>query len=305
MLKKMAFILFVGLSIEIGAASYNIGNILQIEIPEEFEIVKIRQIFQEHSKSDQYSWKVIFYVVYDNHCLPLRVYLFGYGDTSEVIEALNYTGEIEDYLAEYSIADQKKYLFRFYEEDRQYNKHGLGYSLFISNWGSGFSSDYAGIFFKMENSKFNEGFIHTYNSWRVLGGTDVNRLSPEFFENTIHEQNDSIKTYFDTFFLVVESITTDVSDGDLIIYDESTDLEKYPFERYEPGISGLQWRSAPDLDSEIIGYVQDDPHIVLEVGEEDTINGVTGTWTRYWNVWTEEIGWTLDAYMEPETIREE
>ena len=60
MLKKIAVILLLVMSIDIGAKSYNLGNILQIEIPDEFEIVIIRQSFQEHLNSDQYLWRVIF-----------------------------------------------------------------------------------------------------------------------------------------------------------------------------------------------------------------------------------------------------
>ena len=207
-------------------------------------------------------------------------------------------------MVEYNIADQKKYLFRFYEEDRKNNSQDLEYSFFISEWGSGVSSDYAGIYFKMQNSLFNEGFIHVYNSWKALEGTDIDKLSPESFKNTFQSQNDSIKAYFHTFFQIVDSISLDVSDGELVIYDENTDLRKHSFERYKPSIANLRWRKAPNLDSEILGYVQAKPHIILEVGEQDTINGVSGTWTRYWNLWTDEVGWAFDAYMEHETIGE-
>jgi len=93
--------------------------------------------------------------------------------------------------------------------------------------------------------------------------------------------------------------------------DELTINPNIEFSKYEiiddffiPSISNSRLRSSPDLNSEILGYVQDIPYRIIGIGPEFEADGIRGNWYRIKTYIGPTTGWAFSGYLRVLTEEE-
>ena len=249
----------------------NIHDAVNLVIPDEIEVLSVSQNLRSHNKSDQYCLRVYIEMIYDNTYLPLKIDLFGYGDTGELAEKLDME-KVGIYSPEYRTADQKKYLKQNYAEYPERTEN-IEFSRFVSHWPNGWSSDYYGIYFKLENSFFDEAIVSMINIWSGFGGSGL-KINDREFREKAQELSASGRRFLAMTEAMIRSIECrpGVETNKSLLFSSYEDIPGY----FLPTIENLRLRSGPSPDSEVLGYVSGYPHLIIGTGPEFEADGIKG-----------------------------
>ena len=272
----------------------DIHGVLNLEIPDEIEILSISQNLRSHKASKQYCLRTYIEIIYENAYIPLKIDLFGYGSIQELASKLGIE-EIGSYYSEYRTADQKKYLKQNFIDSPEKTEN-IEFSRFVSEWSNGWSSDYYGIYFRMDNVFFTETIISMENVWSGFGGSNLRNNDKEFMQKA-HELSSSGQRFLNLIEAMIQSIKflPDIDKNNSLIFSSYEEIRDY----YLPTIGNLRLRSKPAVDSEILGYVSEYPHLVIGVGPEFEADGIKGRWYRIRRYIGTTTGWAFSGYLRP------
>jgi len=294
------------LNICVFGAEYNIQNLFQINIPDEIEVIEINQSLRINKYDSQYWLANWFYFIYDNKYFTLQVNCFGSSnkrilDGSETLKMTTGT-----YLVKYNITDQLKYLLHNYNETPIYNKNKIKYSRFVSNWASGTTSDYYGLYFQIPNDNFTECIISINNVWGSFANVQELEMgnNPDYKEKYMLKGG-SLKNIFKLLEILEESISFVISNKIINI------TNGYNYNKYKsddsficPTIKNLRMRKEPSLNSEVLRYMADTLYQIIIIGNELTIDGIKGNWILIKPENRNNLTWVFSGYTRKATKKE-
>lgn len=302
-MNKLIILLFVVVSALGYAYELNIHNILSLDVPESTEVLAVHQSFKQHRFSNQYSLSIWIEMISAHKYIPLRIDLFGYENYDDFASMIG-QDEKELYSPEYRTADQIDFLLENYKTDRETNDNGLEFARFVSDWVSGWSTDYYGIYFELDNHYFDEVIISLINAWDAFEGSNL-KINDKEFRAKAATMSSAGQEFIKSIDDMAQSIRVSSRDTEVIIND-SLEFIGYEIIRgyYVPTISDLRLRASPDLDSEILGYVEEVPHYIIGTGPELTADGIEGRWLRLQTVIGPTTGWAFSGYLRTMTPEE-
>jgi hypothetical protein len=305
-LKKLCVLSLLGiLAQEVNAATYNLLDVLEVTIPEDFQLLSLSQHFYKHYLFSQYDLEVRFEVAYRTALLPITFDLFGY-DSIRAAEGLSkYVGTPQSYDRMYNMSDQSKYLIAEYDRSSKISLQGIKYSQFVSTWNSDVSTDYIGYYMKTNNAVFSEAIISLYNSWSALDASPELGFDEKDFGQKLERQGAVARDFYRKVSSMIDSIRIPAS-GNGKRLDYSLQFASYDIrgEQYVPTITNLRLREKPSLSAAIVGLVKNQPHLIIEKGPEATIDGVKGNWVRIRPLAGNRIGWAFSGYLRRLTDKE-
>ena len=276
-------------------------NTVEFDFPDSFEGYSPSITFSFHKATKKYLVSYSIPFVYRHSYLILSIDLYGQGQVEGVTTALG--KEPADRYNEYNMADQIKDLRRLFDQSPQVSKGGIPFSRFFSEWGTDWSSDYLGYYYRLRSNSFQECFISIYNSWSSLDSTVSLTLDQTLNAQRIKTQD----SYLQAFYSLADQIAASFSKvGDTAGPTEIPSFLRIPKIRrpgvYLTTIDNLRWRAEPRATSLVYGVVPKRPIQILEVGESATFDGIKGNWVRIST--RNRTGWAFDGYLRRMTDEE-
>jgi hypothetical protein len=277
------------------ADTYSIENLFSVTIPEEIEILSIDQEIRTKKDNTQYYLSTSFGILYKNVYLYLSINCYG-NSNPDLYKSQNNV-KTNYYYNLYNLSSQLDYLFANYEKTHFVNTNNVKYSIFVSDWDSGWSSDYYGVYFKLNDSTFSECIISINNSWSAFEPKNQLSINDNKFRDKYLAEKGDIKTFYQLLDSLVNSITFNPSDKQIII-SNGFSYQKYKsdYSYCIPTINNLRMRSLPSLQGEVLGVMQESVYTILGIGIEDTIDGIKGNWILVIPTLGNKATWVFNGY---------
>jgi hypothetical protein len=307
-MKKIIFLLVLYIqNIWVFGVEYNINDFFQINLPNEFEVASITQKLRVKSDKSQYCITNNIYFIFENKYFVMTINCYGNNNIRILDGSETYNMETGLYYSNnYSMADEIKYLMPNYIDIPLFNKNNVKYSKFISDWPSGRTSDYYGLYFQIPNNEFSECIISIYNIWGSFATSQRLKFgnNPDYKEKYMKEGG-KLQSIFQLLELFENSITFSISKNILKI------ANGYSYEKYKsdysfilPTINNLEMRKEPSLNSEVLGYMSNRIYQIIIMGNESEIDGIKGNWILIKPPIGNNLRWVFSGYTRKATEEE-
>jgi hypothetical protein len=230
-----------------------------------------------------------------------------YGNKNESIlkgdETLNM--EKYTYYGSYGIADRIKYLKRNYSNMPFFNKNNIKMSKLVSDWPSGVTSDTYGLYFTLLNSDFNECSIIIDNIWGAFAQNEKLVWDDNNYKNKIKNEGGKLEELFQKLEFIENSITYTISNSSNKINNGYT-YQKYPadYSYILPTINNLRMRNSPALTGEFSGFMKNSIYMIIRIGENVEIDGISGNWIMIKPAGGNSLSWVFSGYTRKATEQE-
>jgi hypothetical protein len=164
----------------------NINNLFEVKIPENIEIVSIDQYLILDRDNTQYGVRNSLYMVYENKFFCICIEIYGNKDKSFFTEDKTYNLKKMVNYDPYVGQNQVKHLKENYLNAPFTNRNKVKIGRFVSLWGTSFTSDYYGLYFKIPNDQFDECIISIDNIWGTYTKNEI--LDENYKEKIVKEQ---------------------------------------------------------------------------------------------------------------------
>jgi hypothetical protein len=290
--------------------AYNINNALEIEIPEEMEVVAIKQYLAVNYDNTRYCIDTSFRFIYENRYLSLVVQCYGSADKSILDGTKILNMEKYSFYGEYNIASQIKELKQNYTDNLLTNKNGVEFSRLVSYWPSGATSDYYGLYFKLPGKDFSECIISINNIWGSFDDPEKLSMPDNDYKEKVKSAGGKLEAFFNLLDEFENSISFKTS-GKAIKAADGFAYEKYNIDDMYvvPATDNLRMRKEPSLTGEVSGYMKDVVYKVIKIGDEAEIDGIKGNWLmvkEYFLSGRDDnaLSWVFSAYTRPASEEE-
>jgi len=253
----------------------NINNLFEIKIPKDIEIVSINQYLLLDRDNTQYGFSNTLFILYQNKFFFMDIDV--YGNTNRSI----FDGSEIYYLRKiinphpYKSENQIKFLKENYINDPSTNRNKIKIGKYFSSWGTSWTSDYYGLYFKLPNNEFDECVISINNIWGTFAKSEI---IDENYKTEIKKKGGNLEKIFNDLESMENSITFKLTNESIKIGNGSVGEQVIDSEYIYPTINNLRMRSQPSLDGEILGYMKKEMYCVVAIGEETEIEGIKGNW---------------------------
>ena len=299
-------LLFFALAVNGFSAEYSIADFFLINIPENLEVISINQYLSVKRDRSQYCMTNIINVVYENRLFFIIIYCFGNTNTSLLNGTENYNMQTRDgYYSNYNMADEIKFLKQNYTDSPFINENNVQLSRFVSDWASGATSDYYGLYFKLPNDEFSECVVSVYNVWGTFSKNQKLDLNDKNYRTKYEKEGGKLKDFFQLLEIMEKSISFTVSDSEIKI------TGGYHYEKYKtdnsfitPTIDNLRMRNTPSLKGEVTGYMANTVYRTVIIGEEAETDGIKGNWIMIRPYYGNVLSWVFSGYTRKLTEQE-
>jgi len=271
----------------------NINNIFEIKIPENIEIVSVSQYLLLNDDNTQYGIYNLLRIVYENKFFFMTIEI--YGDTNHLFLDGSKTYNMNTIInsSSYKSQNQIIYLKENYINDPLINKKNIKIGRFISRWGTSWTSDYYGLYFKLPNDEFDECIISIDNIWGTFA--KIETLDENYKENIIKEGG-ILEKIFQDLELMENSITFTLSEDSIKIENGNAGEENITDEYIFPAIENLRMRNQPLLTGEVLGYMKNEMYRVVVIGERVKIDGIEGNWIMIIPWHGNDVSWVFSGF---------
>jgi hypothetical protein len=285
---------------EKGDKILNINNLFEIRIPENIEIASIDQYFLLDYDNTQYGVENLLRIVYENKFFFIGIQIYGNKDSFFTEEKTYDLKKIVN-PSPYMSKNQVKYLKENYLNDPFTNMNKIKISRFISNWGTSFTSDYYGLYFKIPNNQFDECVISIDNIWGTFA---KNEILDEDYKEKIAKEGGTLEKIFKDLEIIENSITFTLSDDSIKIGNGCAGTGIIENNYIYPTIADLRMRSRPSLDGEVLGYMKNAMYRVVVTGEKAVIDGIEGDWIMITSLSGNDAAWVFSGFTRKATGEE-
>lgn len=291
------------LNIYVFGKEYNINDLFQVNIPDGIELVSISQkLMIKDDKSQYFIWNQIDFI-FENKYFSIAINCYGNSNKKILEGSKTYNMETGTYYASYNIADQIKDLKQNFIHMPLFNKNNVKYSKFVSDWPSGRTSDYYGLYFQMPNNDFSECIISINNIWYSFAKNQRLQIGNNLdYKELYMKEGGKLQAIFQLLELFENSITFSISNN-------AAKIDNY--EKYEsdysyiiPTIRNLRMRREPSLNSEVLGYMLNKIYQVIIIGDEAVIDGIKGNWILIRPAIGNDLSWVFSGYTRKATEEE-
>ena len=287
-----------------GIKLLNINNLFEISIPENIEIVTLNQYLFMDRDNTQYCIGNYLGIIYQNKYFVIRIDC--YGDSNESILNGNETYNLRKIInpEPYKSRNEINFLKKNYSDDFFINGNGVRIGKSISNWGSGVTSDYYGLYFTLSNNEFNECVILIYNVWYSFAINEGLVHDDKNYKIKYMNEGGNLERIFQDLEFIENSITFTVSNDSIKIYNGSIGENIIDDELIFTTIDNLRMRKQPSLSGEILGYMDDIIYRVILIGEYAEIDGIKGNWVMVIPFNGNSISWVFNGFTRKPTEEE-
>jgi hypothetical protein len=305
MKKITVCLLLIVFSCQLFGQEYNINNLFQITIPAEIDVASINQYLRIKSDNSQYCVVNNMYVIWQNRYFLINVNCYGNSNKNVFNGTETYNMRKGVYYAKYNIADQVTYLKKNYVERPFTNKNKVKLSRFVSDWASGMTSDYYGLYFMLPGTEFTECIISINNIWGTFSKNYKLAFDDVTYSRKYMLEGGMLEKFFQLLNLLEESITFDISSNSTSI------VNGYAYEKYNtdysyviPTTSNLRMRNSPSLTGEVIGYMADSLYQIIVFGEASEVDNIKGNWILLKPYNGNSLAWVFNGYTRKATEEE-
>jgi len=303
-MKKIIYIFFLVLLIGCSGKEkklLNINNLFEIRIPENMEIISIKQYFLKDKNNTQYGIGNVLYIVFQNKFFFMDIDVYGDSNRNILDGSKKYNlREIinpHPYMSQSQIIELKEN----YNNAPFINKNQVTMGKFISNWGTRWTSDYYGLYFTLPNEDFNECVISIYNIWGTFA---ENEQLDDNYKYKIKEIGGNLEKIFNDLEKMEDSIKFKLTGKSKKIGIDNIGEQIIEDEYIYPATNNLRMRSQPSLTGEELGYMEDKMYRIVFIGEEAEMEGLKGNWLLIIPWFDNSASWVFSGYTREATEEE-
>jgi hypothetical protein len=287
-----------------GVKKLNINNLFEINIPASIEVVSLNQYLFVDRDNTQYSVSNYFDIVYQNKYFILRIDC--YGDTNMSILNGDKTYNLRKIINPniYKSENIIKYLKENYDDDSFTNKNNVKMGRLVSNWASGRTSDYYGLYFTLSNNEFSECVIAIYNIWYTFTVNEELDHNDKSYRVKYKNDGGDLEGIFQELEIIENSISFKKSEDSIIILNGSVGENIIDSEYVFPATDNLRMWNKPSLTGEVLGYMENKIYRVIVIGESIEIDGINGNWIMIIPFYGNSVTWVFDGYIREPTQEE-
>jgi hypothetical protein len=292
------------------ARTYDLLGLVSVRIPAEFEVVNVDCFEGFQSKARRWDLQFTLTLIYEGQRGSIDINLYSFDKDplpSALASSLTVDKREDDNSLERRLVALKK------PPAREALPDGRAFARLASDYPApmGYYQDFYGYGFAVKGASFTEAYVSVADALHAFGKDAVVReaLDAIAFDRLVASQPQACRSFVGLFDAMARSLSWAKGSADLMILTTRWVAPGFKIGENPlvPSIPDLRYRSGPGTGGKVLGVLKAGyPLTVIEEGPKETIDGLTGAWTRFMsrNASWAPAGWAFGGYLRPMTAAE-